>query len=82
MVSDLDKNQHSVYRLTYHLVLVVKYRRQVITEEIFDRLIEIFNKNATNFDIILEESNFESDHIHLLFKAKPQTQLLKFIKCI
>jgi len=79
MSHDLDKNQHSVYKLTYHLVLVIKYRRQVITPEIFNRLIEIFNKNASNFDIILEESNFESDHIHLLFKTKPQTQLLKFI---
>jgi len=28
---NLDKNQHSVYSLTYHLVLVTKYRRQVIT---------------------------------------------------
>lgn len=79
MSSDLDKNQHSVYRLTYHLVLVIKYRRQVITPEIFNRLIEIFNKNASNFGITLEESNFESDHIHFLFKTKPQTQLLKFI---
>ena len=79
MGPDLDKNQHSVYKLTYHLVLVIKYRRQVITPEIFDRLIEIFNKNAFNFGITLEESNFESDHIHFLFKTKPQTQLLKFI---
>ena len=79
MNPDLDKNQHSVYKLTYNLVLVIKYRRQIISMEIFDRLIEIFNKNASNFDIILEESNFESDHIHLLFKAKPQTQVLKFI---
>ena len=79
MGHDLDKNQHSVYKLTYHMVLVIKYRRQVITPEIFNRLIEIFNKNASNFDIVLEESNFELDHIHLLFKTKPQTQLLKFI---
>ena len=79
MSHDLDKNQHSVFKLTYHLVLVINYRRQIISMEIFDRLIEIFNKNASNFDIVLEESNFGSDHIHLLFKAKPQTQLLKFI---
>ena len=35
MVSELDKTNHSVYKLTYHLVLVVKYRRNVITEPIF-----------------------------------------------
>jgi putative transposase len=68
MSKDLDKNQHSVYKLTYHFVLVIKYRRQVINERIFIRLIEIFNKNAKNFDIKLEESSFESDHIHLLLK--------------
>ena len=38
MVSELDKTNHSVYKLTYHLVLVVKYRRNVITEPIFNRL--------------------------------------------
>ena len=42
-------------------------------KKIFDRLIEIFNKNAVNFDISLEESNFESDYIYLLFKVKSQT---------
>ena len=30
MEAKLDKTQHSVYKLTYHLVLVVKYRRKVI----------------------------------------------------
>ena len=79
MSQDLDKNQHSVFRLTYHLVLVIKYRKEVINEKIFNRLMEIFNNNSINFDITLEEFNFESDHVHLLFKAKPQTQLLKFI---
>ncbi|MEE6653921.1 IS200/IS605 family transposase, partial [Limosilactobacillus fermentum] len=27
---ELDRNQHSVYLLNYHLVMVVKYRRNVI----------------------------------------------------
>ncbi|NLM68299.1 MAG: IS200/IS605 family transposase, partial [Enterococcus sp.] len=31
---DLDTNNHSVFLLYYHLVLVTKYRRQVIDEEI------------------------------------------------
>ncbi|HJA73107.1 MAG TPA: transposase, partial [Candidatus Limosilactobacillus faecipullorum] len=30
----LDHNQHSVYLLNYHLVMVVKYRRRVINDEI------------------------------------------------
>ncbi|MBQ7232328.1 MAG: transposase, partial [Bacillales bacterium] len=31
---DLDTNNHSVFLLHYHLVLVTKYRRQVIDDEI------------------------------------------------
>ena len=29
---NLDTNNHSVFLLNYHLVLVVKYRRKVITQ--------------------------------------------------
>ena len=33
---ELDKNQHSVYSINYHLVMVIKYRRKVISDEIDD----------------------------------------------
>ena len=75
----LDKNQHSVYALTYHLVLVIKYRKQVINQQIYDRLINIFLRISKSYRINLQESNFEPDHIHFLFKAKPDTSLMKFI---
>ena len=42
MSSNLIWNQHSVYILTYHLVLVIKYRRNVINDDIFDSLRVIF----------------------------------------
>ena len=35
MGSILNWNQHSVDVLSYHLVLVIKYRRKVIDEDIF-----------------------------------------------
>ena len=38
MSGNLNRNQHSVYILTYHLVLVIKYRRKVINDDIFDLL--------------------------------------------
>ena len=42
MGSILNRYQHSVYVLIYHLVLVIKYRRKVIDEDIFDSLMVIF----------------------------------------
>ena len=34
MKTELNKGQHSIYLLTYHPVLVVKYRYNAITEQI------------------------------------------------
>ena len=42
MVGEVDRNQHSVYRLSYHLVLVIKYRRNVINQDIFFFFFDIF----------------------------------------
>ena len=35
------KNRHSCYDLSYHLIVVTKYRHPVIVGEIKDRLIEL-----------------------------------------
>ena len=52
---DLDNNAHSVFLLHYHLVLVVKYRRQVFDDAISGRAKEIFAYIAPNYNITLEE---------------------------
>jgi len=79
MSNDLDRNQHSAYILHYHLVLVIKYRRKVIIGNVPKLLVEIFKNIGKSYGIILEEFNWEEDHIHFLFRAKPQTELVKFI---
>ena len=39
-----DNNNHSVFSLNYHLIMVVKYRKKVINDEISNRLKEIFDE--------------------------------------
>ena len=51
---DLDNNAHSVFLLHYHLVLVVKYRRQVFDDAISGRAKEIFAYIAPNYNITLD----------------------------
>lgn len=76
---NLDSNAHSVFLLHYHLVLVVKYRRQVFDDNISNRAKEIFEYIAPNYNITLEEWNHDKDHVHILFKAHPNTEISKFI---
>lgn len=75
----LDTNKHSVFLLNYHLVLVVKYRRKVLTDDISNRLKEIFEYICPKYNITLQEWNHDCDHIHLLFKGHPNTEISKFL---
>jgi len=75
----LESNNHSVFKLNYHLVLVTKYRRSVIDDNISDFLKKIFEYIGEKYGIKLQEWNHDKDHIHVLFSAQPNSQLSKFI---
>ncbi|MEH6946942.1 IS200/IS605 family transposase [Bacillus sp. JJ634] len=75
----LDTNNHSVFKLNYHLIMVVKYRRKVIDDTISTRLKDIFEHIGTNYHTSVKEWNHDSDHIHVLMTTKPNTELSKFI---
>lgn len=78
-VRDLDTNNHSVFMLHYHLIMCTKYRREIIDDDISNRLKEIFLRIADSYNIVLEEWNHDIDHVHILFRGAPNTELSKFI---
>jgi len=63
----------------FHLILVTKYRRKVINEEILIFLEERFVTIGKSYNLHLEEMNYDQDHIHILFRAEPNSELSKFI---
>jgi len=75
----LDSNNHSVFLLHYHLVLVVKYRRNVFDDDMSDYAKDMFVRLSENYNITLVEWNHDVDHVHILFKAHPNTEMTKFI---
>ncbi|AIQ41443.1 transposase [Paenibacillus sp. FSL R5-0912] len=76
---ELDTNNHSVFSLHYHLVLVVKYRRKVIDDDISNRLQEIFESIQPNYNITLQEWKHDKDHVHILMNAHPNSDISKFL---
>jgi putative transposase len=60
--------------------MVVKYRRRVINDEISVRGREIFEHIAPGYGITLEEWNHDVDHVHVMFRARPSSEISKFIK--
>lgn len=65
----LEHNQHSVYLLYYHLVMVIKYRRKVINDDISERLKQIFSYIGQNYGITVDEWNHDIDDVYVMFNT-------------
>jgi putative transposase len=79
----LDRGAHSVYSLHYHLVIVVKYRRKALYDDIIrERLKQIIweMSEALGIEILAQEP--AEDHMHILFKCPPTTDLTKVVNSI
>ena len=79
---NLQTNQHSVYSLSYHLILVTKYRHPCMTQEIQTRIQEVVESLFEKWGCTLIELNGEIDHIHILFEAPPQIRLASTINSL
>lgn len=75
----LDNNNHSVFKLYYHLIMSTKYRRKVLNDEITEYAKNKFVEIAKSYHITLEEFNHDLDHVHILFRAHPNSEISKFI---
>ena len=73
------KTQHSVYSIILHLVLVVKYRRDVIDNAISNRIKEIFETIGLSYDVEIIEWNHDKDHVHTILSISPSTNLNKYV---
>ena len=79
----LDKSSHAVFSLQYHLVLIIKYRRKALYDELVrERLKNIIWELAEQLDIEIIAQEPAEDHIHVLFKAKPSTDLVKTVNVL
>jgi len=79
MKNDFVSKGRSVSDLKAHLVLTTKYRRNVFTKPMLDRMHEILEDLLSKWDCKLIEFNGEENHIHLLFQYLPQMELTKLV---
>jgi putative transposase len=78
----LRSHSHCVYNLQYHLVLVTKYRKKCLEENVLQRAKEITEKLCSEYDIELVEFGGEEDHVHLLLSMHPNIMPSKFINSL
>lgn len=64
--------RHCVFKNMVHLVFVTKYRRDVLTRLMLERMEELLKETCTQMDCELVEFNGEDDHVHLMVQVHPK----------
>ena len=71
---ELRSSHNARFRLVYHLVLVTKYRKRVLTAAMLDRAAEILRSLAQAWEGSVLECSGEPDHLHVLFEVPPKAR--------
>ena len=82
----LEKANHCVYEIKYHMALVVKYRKKLLlTSEVVDYLAEILRGIEERYFLKFETIGCDRDHCHVLVRAKPRyppSNVMRVIKSV
>ncbi len=69
----LRKSAHTVYKTQYHVVLVTKYRRKILTKGVSQYLRVIFQEiGKFRPDVEFVEIGCDKDHVHLHMIIPPK----------
>lgn len=61
----------AVFNIGYHLIWCTKYRRDLLTGDIENRLKELLTAKAEAMDLVIETMEVMPDHVHLFVKTSP-----------
>lgn len=71
-----------VYDLYYHIVWCVKYRREILVDDIKDDFLDIISNICKNNNYELVEISTDKDHVHMLLGLSPQDSIPVLMKTL
>ena len=81
-IMELGKTSHGVYKIRYHLVTAVKYRKALLNKEVEQYLLEILRGISERYEIVIDEVGFDQNHIHIFCGAPPRIAPLRIVSVI
>ncbi|MFC1869599.1 IS200/IS605 family transposase [Thermodesulfobacteriota bacterium] len=79
---EIGKTSHSVYKIRYHIVTAVKYRKPLLNTEVEECIKETLRGISERYEIIIDEIGFDKNHIHIFCGASPKLSPLRIIEII
>ena len=86
-MADLVRSSHKVFKIKYHFVLVIKYRKDLFLEDKYVQTVkQICNDLENRFNIKFETMGFDEDHVHFLIESLTTTyspaKIFQFVKSL
>ncbi len=70
---------HAAYDTAYHLVGSPKYRKRVLVGALGERVAEMFREIADTYDIMIDEMEVSSDHVHIFCSFPPRYSIAQVV---
>ena len=79
MKNDYESLSHTKWRCQYHIVMVPKYRRQIIYGKYKVEIWKILRTICERYEVEIIEANACKDHIHMLVSIPPKMAVSRFM---
>ena len=85
-MDELFKSYHKVFKIKYHFVFVVKYRKDLFLQNKYiETFKEICRDLENRYHMKFETLGFDEDHVHFLLQTAPKyssSQIFRLVKSI
>ena len=86
MDNELQRSYHKVFKIKYHFVFCIKYRKDLFLEQGY---VETFKKICygmeKRYSMKFETIGFDEDHVHFMLQSVPKyspSQLFRIVKSV
>ena len=79
MKNDYESLSHTKWRCQYHIVMVPKYRRQIIYGKYKAEIGKIIRTICDRYEVNIVKANACKDHIHMLVSIPPKLSVSQFM---
>lgn len=76
---------HCSYRIRYHMVFVMKYRKNLISKDVFEHIKTVCHGISERYFLRFHAMGSDGDHLHLLIEGAPRyspSRILQICKSI
>jgi putative transposase len=81
-MDNYKKTDKHVYLLQYHIIWCPKYRKNLLVNEIKEKLTEIINSISNQNNCTIKSLEVMPNHVHLLISLDYKISVQKFMKLI